>query len=67
MEANCIIREDGLLITEGTTSVPVDSLLESEDEIQSAQIQRPTDKPKERQLEQSLKSPFGFVSWAIDQ
>ena len=57
MEVNCIIKEDGLLIEEGTTTDPEDSLLECEDEIQSVQIQHPTDKPRERQDEQSLKSP----------
>lgn len=43
--------EDRLLIEEGTTTDPVDSLLETEDEIQSAQIQRPTDNPRECQVE----------------
>lgn len=56
MEVNCIIKEDGFLIKEGTATDPEDSLLELEDEIQSAQIQRPKDKPKERQVEQSLES-----------
>ena len=56
MEVNCIIKEDGFLIEEGTATDPEDSLLELEDEIQSAQIQRPKDKPKERQVEQSLES-----------
>ena len=57
MEVNCIIKEDGLLTEEGRSTDPEDSILESEDEIQSAQIQRPTDKPKERQKEQSLELP----------
>ena len=56
MEVNCIIKEDGFLIKEGTATDPEGSLLELEDEIQSAQIQRPKDKPKERQVEQSLES-----------
>ena len=57
MEVNCIIKEDGFLIEEGTATDPEDSLLELEDEIQSVQIQRPKDKPKERQVaEQSLES-----------
>ena len=38
MEVNCIIKEDGLLIEEGRSTDPEDSLLESEHEIQSAQI-----------------------------
>lgn len=38
MEVNSIIKEDGLLIEEGRNTDPEDSLLESEDEIQSAQI-----------------------------
>ena len=57
MEVNCIIKEEGLFIEKGTTTDPEDSLLGSEDEIRSAQIQLPTDKPKKRQDEQSLKSP----------
>ena len=56
MEVNCIIKDDGFLIEEDITTDPDDSLLETEDEIQSTQIQRPTDKPKERQDEQPLKS-----------
>ena len=31
MEVNCIIKEDGFLIEEGTTTHPEGSLLESED------------------------------------
>lgn len=73
MEVNCIIKEDGFLIEEGTATDPEDSLLELEDEIQSAQIQRPKDKPKERQVEQSLESQrkrreerLGRASWSKD-
>ena len=36
MEVNCIIKGDGLLTEEGKSTVPKDSLLESEDEIQTS-------------------------------
>ena len=55
MEEKTILTEDGLLSeatslpTEHSAACPDDSLLNSDDEFPSAQIQRSTDKPKERQ------------------
>ena len=63
MEEETILREDGLiskaasLSTEDSSAFPDDTLLNSEDEYPSAQIQRPTDKPKERKEEQPPKPP----------
>ena len=63
MEEESILREDGLLSiaasfqTENSAALPEDTLLNSEDEIPSAQIQRSTYKPKERQDEQPPKPP----------
>ena len=63
MEEETILREDGLIIkaaslsTEDPGAYPDDTLLNSEDEYPSAQIQRSTDKPKERQEEQPPKPP----------
>ena len=58
-----ILKEDGLLSeatslpTEHSAACPDDSLLNSDDEFPSAQIQWSTDKPKERQEEQLPKLP----------
>ena len=43
--------------TEDSAACPEDTLLNSEDEFPSAQLQRSTDKPKERQDEQPPKPP----------
>ena len=63
MEEETILKEDGLLCkaaslhTEDSAAYPDDSLLNSEDEFPSIQIQWPTDKPKECQDKQPPKSP----------
>ena len=63
MEQETILREDSLLSiavllrAEDSAAYPEDTLFDSEDEFSSAQIQRSTDKPKERQDEQPPKLP----------
>jgi hypothetical protein len=63
MEEESILKEAGLLskaaslLTEDSATYPDDSLLNSEDEFPSAQIQRSTDKRKERQDEQPPNPP----------
>ena len=58
-----MLKEDGLLskaaslLTEDSAAYPDDSLLNSEDEFPSAQIQRSTDKPRKRQEKQPPNSP----------
>jgi len=45
------------LLPEGSAADPEDSLLNTDDEFPSAQVQRPTDKQKERQDKQPPKPP----------